>query len=87
MRERLRCDVPTVFSQGQLPLDKYIDYINQCESSFKTIENYAIQNAFVYGMWLSRAFDRFQEEKNVKRVSGNFDNRIDIVKYIEMVLR
>ena len=36
-----------------------------------------IQNAFVYGMWLSRAFDRFQEEMRLNRVSGSFDNWVN----------
>ena len=57
-----------------------VDYetrIQECDNCFKTIENYVIQNAFLYGMWLSRAFDKFQEEKGVKRVSGNIDNWVD----------
>ena len=53
------------------------DLIKQCENSFKTIDNYVIQNAFVYGMWLCRAFDRFQKEKRVNRVSGSFDDWVN----------
>ena len=31
----------------------------------------------MYGMWLSRAFDRFQEEMRLNRVSGSFDNWVN----------
>ena len=46
-------------------------------SNIVTVENYVIQNAFAYGMWLSRAFETFQEEKSMKRVSGSFDDWVD----------
>ena len=32
----------------------------------------------MYGMWLSRAFEKFQEEKSMKRVSGSFDDWVDL---------
>ena len=40
------------------------------------MENYVIQNAFMYGMWLSQAFKKFQE-KSLKRIFGNFDIWVD----------
>ena len=54
-----------------MSLAEYETRIQECENCFKTVENYVVQNAFVYGAWLSQAFDKFQEEKRVKLVSGN----------------
>ena len=48
-----------------------------CYDCFRTVENYVIQNAFVYGMCLSRAFEKFQEEMSMKRVSGSLDDWVD----------
>ena len=74
--ECVHFDVPNIQPEGDVSLAEYETHIKQCENCFKTIENYVIQNAFVYGMWPSRAFDRFQEEKRMNRVSGNFDDWI-----------
>lgn len=70
-------DVPNVLPEGQVSLAEYEHYIKRCEDSFKTIDNYVIQNAFVYGMWLSQAFDIFQGEKKMNRVSGSFDDWVN----------
>ena len=48
-----------------------------CYDCFRTVENYVIQNAFVYGMCLSRAFEKFQEEMSMNRVSGSLDDWVD----------
>ena len=75
--ERLYINVPNVVPKGEVSLVEYEKYIKYCDSCFKTVENYVIQNAFLYGMWLSRAFEKFHEEKRMKRVSGSFDDWID----------
>ena len=75
---RVHIDVPNVFPEGQVSLVEYEHYIKRCDDCFKTIENYVIQNAFMYGAWLTRAFEKFQEEKIMKRVSGNFDEWVDL---------
>ena len=75
--KRLHFDVPNLVPEGEVSLVEYENYIKHCDECFKTVENYVIQNAFVYGMWLSRAFEKFQEEKSMKRVSGNFDDWVD----------
>ena len=62
--DRVLIDVPNAFPEGDVSLTYYEDLIKQCKNSFKVIDNYVIQNAFVYGMWLSRAFDKFQEERD-----------------------
>ena len=31
----------------------------------------------MYGAWLGQAFEKFQEEKSMKRVSGSFDDWVD----------
>ena len=69
--ERVHFDVPNVLPEGDVSLAEYETRIQECENCFKTVENYVVQNAFVYGAWLSQAFDKFQEEKRVKLVSGN----------------
>ena len=48
-----------------------------CYDCFRTVENYVIQNAFVYEMCLSRAFEKFKEEMSMKRVSGSLDDWVD----------
>ena len=75
---RVHIDVPNVFPEGQVSLVEYEHYIKRCDDCFKTIENYVIQNAFMYGAWLSRAFEKFQEEKSMRRISGNFDEWVDL---------
>ena len=54
--ERFHFDVPNVLQEGDVSLAEYETRIKECESCFKTVENYAIQNAFAYGAWLSKAF-------------------------------
>ena len=76
--DRVLVDVPNAFPEGEVSLTYYEeDLIKQCKNSFKTIDNYVIQNAFVYGMWLSRTFDKFKEEKRLNRVSGGFDDWVN----------
>lgn len=74
----MHIDVPNTFPEGEVSLAMYEDCVRHCENSFKTIENYVVQNAFVYGMWLNQAFEKFQEEKCMKRVSGNFDDWVNL---------
>ena len=57
--KRLHFDVPNLVPEGEVSLVEYENYIKHCDECFKTVENYVIQNAFVYGMWLSRAFVKF----------------------------
>ena len=75
--ERLHFDVPSVLPKDDVSLAEYETRIQECENCFKTIENYVIQNAFIYGAWLSRAFKKFQEDKLMKRVSGSFDDWVN----------
>ena len=75
--ERLHFDVPSVLPKDDVSLAEYETRIQECENCFKTIENYVIQNAFIYGAWLSRAFEKFQEDKRMKRVSGSFDDWVN----------
>ena len=75
--DRVLIDVPNVCPEGEVSLTYYEDLIKQSKNSFKTINNYVIQNAFMYGMCLSRAFDRFQEEKRLNRVSSSFDDWVN----------
>ena len=70
-------DVPNVL-EDDISLAYYETRIQECENCFKSVENYVIQNAFMYGAWLCKAFEKFQEEKNMKRVSGNFDDWVDL---------
>lgn len=62
---------------AEASLPKYEELIRRCDNALKTIENYVIQNAFTYGMWLSKAFDKFQEEKSMGRVVGSFDDWVN----------
>lgn len=75
--ERVLFDVPNILPEGDVSLAEYETRIKQCENCFKTIENYVIQNAFVYGAWLSKAFDKFQNDKRCGLISGNFDGWIN----------
>ena len=70
-------DVPDVLPEIDISLVDYETRVQECDSCFKSIENYVIENAFMYGMWLSRAFKKFQEEKSMKRVSGSFEDWVD----------
>ena len=75
--ERVYFNVSCVFPEGDISLVEYETRIKECENCFKTVENYVIQNAFMYGVWLSRAFEKFQEEKHIKLVSGSFDDWVN----------
>lgn len=75
--ESVHFDVPNILPEGDVSLVEYETRIKQCENCFKTIENYVIQNAFVYGAWLSKAFDKFQNDKRCGLISGNFDDWIN----------
>ena len=75
--ERIHFDVPNVFPEGDVSLAEYETRIKECENCYKTVENYVIQNAFVYGAWLSMAFNKFQNDKKHGLISGNFDDWID----------
>ena len=59
--ERLPFDFPNVVPEREVSLIEYENYIKHCNYCFKTVENFVIQNAFVYGRWLSRAFEKFHE--------------------------
>lgn len=69
--------VPSVFPEGEVSLVDYEMHLKHCQKSFKTIDNYVVKNAFLYGKWLSQAFDKFQEEKVKRRVSGSFDDWVN----------
>ena len=73
----LHFDVPNVFPEGEVSLIDYEKHLKQCHDSFRTIDNYVVKNAFLYGKWLSQAFNKFQEEKAKQRVSGNFDDWVN----------
>lgn len=75
--ERVHFNVPNVLTEGDVSLAEYETRIKKCENCFKTVENYVIQNAFAYGAWLSKAFNKFQNDKKHGLISGNFDNWID----------
>ena len=75
--ERFHFDVPSVLPKDDVSLAEYETHIQECENCFKTIENYVIQNALIYGAWLSRAFEKFQEDKRMKRVSSSFDDWVN----------
>ena len=75
--ERFYFDVPNVLLEGDMSLAEYETRIKECENCFKTVENYVIQNAFAYGAWLSKAFDKFQNDKKRSLISGNFDDWIN----------
>ena len=75
--ERVHFDVPNVLPEGDASLAEYETRIKECENCFKTVENYVIQNAFAYGAWLSKAFNKFQNDKKHGLISGNFDDWID----------
>ena len=75
--ERVLVGIPNVFPEGEVSLTYYEDLIKQCKNSFQMIHSYVIQNAFVYGMWFRRAFDKFQEEKRLNHVSGSFDDWVN----------
>jgi len=67
-----------VVLEDNISLADYETRIQECENCFKSVENYVIQNAFMYGAWLCKAFEKFQEEKNMKPVYGNFDDWVDL---------
>ena len=75
--EMVHFDVPNVLPEGDVSLAEYETLIKECENCFKTVENYVIQNAFAYGAWLSKAFNKFQNDKTHGLISGNFDDWID----------
>lgn len=52
IREGGHFDVPNVLPEGNMSLAEYETHIKECENCLKTVENYAIQNAFAYGAWL-----------------------------------
>lgn len=68
--QMLHFDVPNVFPEGEVSLIDYEKHLKQCHDSFKTIDNYVVKNAFLYGKWLSEAFDKFQEEKKNEYVEA-----------------
>ena len=75
--ERVYFDVPCVLPESDVSLAECEIRIQECENCFKTVENYVIQNAFAYGAWLSKAFDKFQNDKKRGLISGNFDDWIN----------
>ena len=83
----LRFDVPNVFPEGEVRLVDYEEYLKQCRDSFKAIDNCVVKNAFFCGKRLSRAFDKFQEEKAKRRVSGSFDDWVNLRCQIDKRVR
>lgn len=75
--KRVVFDVPNVL-EDNISLPEYETRIQECEKCFKSVENYVIQNAFMYDSWLCKACEKFQQEKNMKRVSGNFDDWVGL---------
>ena len=73
----LHFDVPNVFAEGEVSLIDYEKHLKQCHDSFKTVDNYVVKNAFLYGKWLSQAFNKFQEEKKGRWVCGSFDDWVN----------
>ena len=76
--EIVHFDVPNVLPDTDISLFDYEIRIQEYDNCFKSIDNYVIQNVFVYGMWLNKAFEKFQDEKSMKHVSGNFDDWVDL---------
>ena len=87
MKKKFQCgidyhyDVPNILpnSSEDYTLEAYENKIKQCESCFQTVENYHLKNAFMYGLWLNQAFERFQNDKKRGLVNeGNFEDWINI---------
>ena len=71
-------DVPNEFPTENLTLDEYEMKIKECDRCFQTVENYHLKNAFVYGKWIEKAFQKFQEDKRNKSTSvTNFDEWVN----------
>ena len=71
-------DVPNEFPTEELTLDEYEIKIKECDRCFQTVENYHLKNAFVYGKWIEKAFQKFQEDKRNKFTSvTNFDEWVN----------
>ena len=49
----MHTDVPSVFPEGQVSSAEYKEYIKCCNNSFKTVQKYVTQNAFMYETWIS----------------------------------
>lgn len=75
--ERLHLDVPNVLTDVDVSFAEYKTHISKCKNCSKTVENYVIQNDFVYGAQLNKAFDKFQIDKKSGLISGNFDDWIN----------
>lgn len=75
--KRVVFDVPNVL-ENNISLAESETRIQECEKCFKSVENYVIQNALMYGAWLCKACEKFQQEKNMKRVSRNFDDWVGL---------
>ena len=70
--------VPNEFPTEELTLDEYEMKIKKCDRCFQTVENYHLKNAFVYGKWIEKAFQKFQEDKRNKSTSvTNFDEWVN----------
>ena len=62
----------------ELTLEEYETKIKECDRCFQIVENYHLKNAFVYGKWIEKAFQKFQEDKKNRVVCvTNFDEWID----------
>ena len=77
-------DVPNEFPTEVLTPEEYETKIKECDRCFQTVENYHLKNAFVYGKWIEKAFQKFQEDKKNKFISvtnfGEWVNRKCFVK-------
>ena len=56
-------DVPNEFPTEVLTPEEYETKIKECDRCFQTVENYHLKNAFVYGKWIEKSFQKFQEDK------------------------
>ena len=71
-------DVPNEFPTEELTLEEYETKIKECEKCFQTVENYHLKNAFVYGKWIEKAFQKFREDKKNRVISvTNFDDWVN----------
>ena len=71
-------DVPNEFATEELTLKEYEMRIKECDRCFQTVQNYHLKNAFVYGKWFEKAFQKFQEHKRNKSTSvTNFDEWVN----------
>ena len=52
-------------------------YCKRCDKCFQSVKNFVVISAFLYGSWLTRVFEKFQEAKWMRCTSGCFDDRVN----------